>query len=131
MRLNSFHLAVALATGTLVVSFNLPAADEPGSTPERRSTSSDRADRYKGITDELKLTPEQQEKLRPLLQEEGKKMRAIYQDVKLSREQKLAKMKESRTALREKLKLILTPSQLETWDKLSEQRAQRISRGTK
>lgn len=123
MRFPSLHLIISLATGTLLLATSLRAADQPARTPERRA-----ADRAKAITDELKLTREQQEKLRPLLQEEGKKMRAIYQDPKLSRDEKMARLKESRAALRKKLERILTPAQLEKWDKLTARRTQRGAR---
>lgn len=106
-------LIAALAFGALGGA-SLSAADSPA----LRGSTTNRLDRIKAITEQLKLTADQQEKLRPILQEEMTKTMEIFRDTSTSREQKIAKVRELRDASRQKVKTILTSEQLEKWDKL-------------
>ena len=101
------------------------AAEAPAITPTPSSNLrllTNRVERMMTMAGELKLTPQQQEKLRPILQEEGQKMVESYRDNSLSREKKMAKIQEMRDANRVKIKAILTPEQMEKWDKLRQGR---------
>ncbi len=77
-----------------------------------------RGERLQQISEELKLTDEQKEKLKPVLQEQAKKARELRADKDLSKEDRQAKVKELREGMNTKLKAILTPEQLEQWKKL-------------
>lgn len=82
-------------------------------------------DRVKQIAEELQLTAEQKEKLKPIFKEEKEKLQAVRQDAALSREQKRAKTLELREAITAKVKPILTAEQLEKWKKAQAQGQQR------
>ncbi len=121
----SLSLFTVLALGFHSV-IAVDAAETPAvnseARPVLRSGLTNRADRVKAMAAELKLTLVQQEKLRPILQEEGQKAVEIFRDTNLSREAKMAKIKEMRDANREKVRVILTPEQMEQWDKMRQGR---------
>lgn len=78
----------------------------------------DRAELFRRVAAELKLTDEQQQKLQPVLREEGEKMRDLQADTSLSREEKLAKFQALRATAAGKFKAILTPEQQAHWETL-------------
>jgi hypothetical protein len=75
-------------------------------------------DRLQQMSEQLKLTDEQKAKLKPILKEQAVKARELRDNKDLSREDRMAKVKEIREGLVEKVKPILTPEQLEKWNKL-------------
>ena len=124
MKPRSLHLLTVLVW-SFQAGIDARSAEAPATkpaTPANLRTLTNRADRVTALAGELKLTPQQQEKLRPILQEEGQKMVAIYRDNTLSREARMAKIKEMRDANRVKVKAILTPEQMEQWDKMRQGR---------
>jgi len=96
-------------------------ADKPAVTKARPA----RGERLQQISEELKLSDEQKEKLKPVFQEQAKKARELRADKDLSKEDRLAKVKELREGMNTKLKAILTPEQLEKWNKLRKEGPQR------
>jgi hypothetical protein len=114
---------VALLGSVMVVCPSLRADDppkkddKPATRPERKALSN-RADQLQTIADELKLSDEQKEKIRPIVREQARKVRELRQDKDLSRQDRLAKFKELRESTAEKLKPILSAEQLEKWQKL-------------
>ena len=74
------------------------------------------------MAEQLKLTDEQKEKLKPIFQEERKKVRELRDNKDLSRQDRVAKLKEIREDVTSKIKPILTPEQLEKWNKLRSER---------
>ncbi len=80
-----------------------------------------RRDRMKQIAEELKLTDEQKEKLKPIFKEEAEKLRELRGDDKLTRVEKMAKIKEIREAGFTKIKTVLTPEQTEKFQKIREE----------
>src|SRR5262249_40896881 len=85
--------------------------------PERRSFSG-RVDRLKEVAEQLKLSDDQKEKLKPILQEETKKIRELRQNKELSRPDRVARLREVRKEIQDQVKPILTPEQLEKWKEL-------------
>ena len=77
-----------------------------------------RTQRLQGLAEQLNLSDEQKEKIKPILQEERKKVRELRDNKDLSRQDRVAKLKEIREDVRAKVKPILTPEQLEKWNKL-------------
>ena len=75
-------------------------------------------DRLAQVSEQLKLTDDQKEKLKPIFKEEATKLRELRDNKDLSREDRMAKAKEIREGLAAKIKPILTPEQLEKWNKL-------------
>ncbi len=69
------------------------------------------------IIEELGLSEEQKPKVQAILQEQGEKMRALFQDQSGSREDRAAKMRELGEATDAKLKDVLTKEQMEKYTK--------------
>jgi len=65
----------------------------------------------------LTLAEEQKQKLRPIFAEEAKTLSAVRDDNSLPIETKIAKRKEINAATQTKIKPILTPEQVEKWEK--------------
>ncbi len=106
--------------GLLALAPQTPAAEKAGGT-KAEAKGGGRQDRLNRIAEELKLTDEQKEKLKPVFREETKKLQELRKDTTLSRPERREKQKAIREDLRAKVKPILTPEQLEQWDKLQAQ----------
>ena len=95
---------------------NPPPAAPESAQPERRpggGPSGPRGDRLAMMKEQLGLTPEQVEKIKPILEKDREKLQALRADTTTTREQKGEKMREILTASLEEIKPILTPEQLE------------------
>jgi Spy/CpxP family protein refolding chaperone len=90
-----------------------PAQDERGAAIRERMQE---------VARELGLTDTQKEQLKPILQAEFAKMKALREDQSLTRPEKLEKFKAIRAELLPQVKEILTPEQLEKWQKIRQQR---------
>lgn len=93
----------------------------------RPSPSPEMQQRFAQAKARLQLTPEQEPKLRALLEEEGGKLRALQQKYggDDSAQTRAAKRKEARTIqedFRSKLQGLLTPQQLTEWDQMVHER---------
>lgn len=73
------------------------------------------AQQWRGAMADLGLKPDQQQKLKAATEGQRDKFREVFQDQSLSREQKMAKMKEMEEALLPKVKEILTSEQFEKY----------------
>lgn len=78
-------------------------------------------DRMQLMSEKLGLDDKQKEQLKPILQEQQEKMRGIFTDASLAREQKMEKIKVARTEFDAKIKGLLTPEQFEKWQKMHEE----------
>jgi len=124
MKVSKFALMTVLLGSVLAISpasraddkTDTKPADKPAVTKGRPA----RGERLQQISEELKLTDEQKEKLKPVFQEQAKKARELRADKDLSKEDRLAKVKELREGMNTKLKAILTPEQLEKWNNRKE-----------
>ena len=74
------------------------------------------------VAQELDLTKDQKQQLKPILQEEARKLKALRTETGLSRQQKRQKLQEIRQDMVAKVKPILTPEQLDKWQKLRGER---------
>ena len=90
-----------------------PTQDERGAAARERMQE---------VARELGLTDAQKEQLKPILKAEAAKMKALRADESLTRSEKLEKLKAIRAELQPQVKEILTPEQLEKWQKIREQR---------
>jgi len=80
------------------------------------------ADQLARMTKQLKLTDEQQAKIKPILEEQHQKMMDLRQDTSMPREDRFAKVREIRQESLEKIKPILTPEQQKKWEKIQQKR---------
>ena len=115
----------------IVLSVTLTLAGEAFAQPANRpAPSPEMQQRLAQAKARLQLTPQQEPKLGALLQEEGQKLRAIQARYGSDDSQptKRAKGREARAVredFRAKLRDVLTPAQLDTWDQMAaEARAQ-------
>lgn len=74
----------------------------------------------RALTTQLNLTPDQREKLRPIVTEEGEQLRVIRLDEHLTPEQRLQKSREVREAYHPKIAALLTSEQQEKFKKMQE-----------
>jgi Spy/CpxP family protein refolding chaperone len=79
-------------------------------------------DQLARMTKQLELTNDQQAKVKPILEEQHKKMMALRQDTSMSREDRFAKLREIRQQSLEKIKPVLTPEQQKKWEKMQQER---------
>jgi Spy/CpxP family protein refolding chaperone len=131
MKVKKMTLIAALAVGSLLVlnpallaqdSTNTPppgappAGGPPGGGPGMRG----RGPSLEQLTKDLDLTPDQQPKVKAVLDDQMQKMRDLRQDDSLSQDDKRAKGKTIRDEATAKLKEILTPEQFDKWQKISQ-----------
>ena len=95
----------------LGVPTNAAAADEKPNA-ERRAG---RQNRLEMMKEALNLTPEQVEKIKPILEADQAKMKDLRADTSLTQEAKREKRNEMMKASAEQIKTILTPEQQEKW----------------
>lgn len=112
------HLVLAAVVAGGLLALNLQAQDA-GKTEKKDGKRPDAKERANRMAEELNLTAEQKEKIKPILQAEREKMQGLRD---LAPEQRREKMQEVRKDIETKLKPILTAEQLEKWKKLREQR---------
>ena len=74
----------------------------------------------RALTAQLNLTPEQREKLRPVVTEEGEQFRVVRLDEHLTPEQRQQKYWEVRQSYQPKIAALLTPEQQEKFKKMQE-----------
>jgi len=90
-----------------------PVKEEPGAAIRERMQE---------VAKELGLTDDQKQQLKPVLQAEAVKLKALRDDQSLSRQEKIEKLKAIGAELLPQLKEILTPEQLAKWQKLRQER---------
>ncbi len=83
------------------------------------------ADHLARMTKQLKLTDEQQAKIKPILEEQHQKMMDLRQDTSMSRADRFAKFREVRQESMEKIKPILNPDQQKKWEEIQQKRRER------
>ncbi len=102
-------LFVAVAFTTVLAQNS--SSSKQGATEERAGRHDRVQDRLEWMSKELNLTDDQKAKLKPILQDEGKQMRAVHEDNSLTPEQKREKAKQIRENFRPQIQAVLTPEQ--------------------
>jgi len=120
-----FSTITAAALGALLVFATTGSAQNTNSNTnsnqraERRPPNLQR--RMERLTTELKLTEDQQTKVKALLQKEGKEARELRDETSLTRDQRREKMRAIREDSQKELKSILSAEQFEKWQQIREQ----------
>ena len=78
--------------------------------------------RLQNMTKTLNLTPDQQAKIKPLLENQSTQMQSLHQDTTMSREDRMAKAQQLRQSTDEQIKGVLTPDQQQKWSEMQTQR---------
>lgn len=126
MKVNKLALISMLAGGILTFSPAARSADDKPADSKPVKARSARGERLQQVAEQLKLTDEQKEKLKPIFQEEAKKLRELRNDKDLSRQDRITRIREIREDLNGKIKPVLTAEQLETWNKIRTERPRRL-----
>jgi protein CpxP len=77
-------------------------------------------DQLQRLTKKLKLSDDQQAKLKPILEEQNKQMEQIHNDSSLSREDRFSKMQDLRQSSDTQIKSVLNEEQQKSFDKMRE-----------
>jgi Spy/CpxP family protein refolding chaperone len=84
----------------------------------------DPAERTQELTRHLKLTSDQQTKVKDALQSEHSQMESLHQDSSLSREDRRAKMMDVRKGTDAQIRELLDSTQQKKWDEIQAKRAE-------
>lgn len=104
-------------------------ADKPDPKPKARQGAKPAQrpqDRLKALTEELKLTEDQQTKMKAALKEQTEKAQALRKDTALSQDERRAKGKEIREKFNAEVKKILTDEQFQKWEKSRADRQKKV-----
>ena len=85
--------------------------------PPRDASTLILLERVKRMATDLKLTEEQKEKLKPIIEEEMGKFKTLRDDQSMDQAARVAKYREVREVTQTKIKAILTPEQAELYGK--------------
>jgi len=77
--------------------------------------------RLKMLTEKLNLSEDQQAKLKPILEDQSKQMKAVHDNASLAPADKQAKMKELHDSSVEKINAVLTPDQQAKWKQMRQE----------
>ena len=113
MKMTKTIALAVLVAGSLLAGTALQAQDAPKEKPAMHGRPN--ADQ---IAKSLNLTDDQKTKVKAALKDQQTKMKALHGDKTLSTSDRRAKIKEIHEATQAKLKEILTPEQLEKWQKM-------------
>ncbi|HTI97306.1 MAG TPA: hypothetical protein VL527_00275 [Dongiaceae bacterium] len=130
MKTSKLKWFALMALGGLMTLAPLTPARAQEQTPAQdQKPAGGRREAIKGrlemLAKQLDLTEAQKEKLKPILKDQAEQLKALRADTNMSRDDKMAKLKEIRESLNAQLKTILTPEQMEKWQKLRENMAKR------
>jgi len=132
MRITRRLAIVALPCAVILCGF-LSSAFAVEYTPEAKQQFSRQMDDLKT---RLNLTPDQVEKIRPLLQEDAQKIKAIRDKhagdtSEAVRKQMLNEAEPVRKDFNKRIEQILSPEQRKEWNKIREERAEELKRSIK
>ena len=138
------QLCTLVLTGLLASGIML--AQEPGSTPEQNAPQTegggmghhgghmmDPDARLAHMTKRYNLTADQQNQIKPILQDEQQQMQSMRSDTTTSREDKRAKMQSMRESDNQKIEAVLNDEQKQKFEadqkKMQERRAEHMHGG--
>ena len=105
-------LGLALVAGQALAQTGEPQQGKPGMTrQEKGKWQPDPARHLQNLTKRLDLTAEQQEKIKPILDEEAAQLKAVNNE-KLTATERRARMQEIHKGTFEKIQPLLTPEQV-------------------
>src|ERR1700690_1581338 len=83
-------------------------------------------DQIKNLTKKLKLSDDQQAKLKPILEKQRKQVEKMHNDSSLSREDRFSKMQDLRQSSDTQIKSVLTEEQQKDFDKMRADQRERM-----
>jgi protein CpxP len=118
MKLSRLSLMAAVVLAGWLACCTTATAQNTTNAPAAGGRRAHAHNRKGKLAQELNLTKDQKQQLRPILQEEAQKLNALRADTHLSRQQKHQQLQAIRQELAARIKPILTPEQLEKWQEL-------------
>jgi Spy/CpxP family protein refolding chaperone len=115
MKNSRLVLLIALVAGSLLAASPLAFAKRARAGAAAAAKKGAIRDHLEKIAEELNLTPDQREKLKPIVQDAAQKFKSLRKDTSLTRQQLHTKSAELRKELIARVKPILTPEQVEKW----------------
>jgi Spy/CpxP family protein refolding chaperone len=130
MNRSTYALLAAIVAGGMIGLGSVAQAQEAPKPETKTNAPAVRApmDRTEYWGRLLELTPEQKNKLRPILDEEAKQYAELRTQRELTPQDRTAKAKDIREAIGAKVKPILTPEQWEKYSKRFQPRAMPTAR---
>jgi Spy/CpxP family protein refolding chaperone len=134
MKATKMTLIAALAVGGLLVlssalragdATNIPPATPPAGGPppgDREPGMRGRGPNFDMVAKRLNLTDDQKPKVKAILGDQQEKMRDLWQDQDLSREDRMAKVNSIREETNTKLKAVLTAEQFQKFQEMRPRR---------
>jgi Spy/CpxP family protein refolding chaperone len=130
-------MLVLVASGLITIAAPFSTAqngatpnDQPSPTAQneggRHHGPPDPAERTRELTEHLKLTSDQQTKVREALDSEHSQMESLHQDTSLSQQDRRSKMMEIRKNTDDQIRGLLDSTQQQKWDKMQADREQRM-----
>jgi periplasmic protein CpxP/Spy len=122
----SIKFAVPCFAGLLFLGCSLVARAQDNPTQQSNPHAQgamhhgEHGDRLAWLSKELNLTDDQKAKVKPILEDEEKQMKAAREDTSLSQDQKHDKMKQIYETANSQINGILTPDQQKKFTELSE-----------
>ena len=123
MKLNKTLMIAALIAGSVFAADVAVRAQDATNTPPAGAPPGPGARgrmNFDNIATQLALTDDQKPKVKPIIEEMMQKNADLRKDTSVQGADRRAKMKEIRDAATAKLKDILTPDQLEKWQKIGQ-----------
>ena len=105
-----------------------PTQSQAGPPPQGRGMRMDPNRQLERLTQELSLTSDQQEKIKPLLLDRQQKMQALMQNQSLSQEDRRAQMRTIMEGSNNSIKANLSDDQKQKFDAMQQQRMRRRPR---
>lgn len=124
--LRLFAVAVLLTFGVALLAQSEPQATQGGRHRPMMQTPEQRLDR---MAKNLDLTDDQKTKIKPILENETEKRKALMEDSSMSREDRRAKFMELQQKTTEDIKAVLNPDQQKKFDEMRSRMMERRGRG--
>lgn len=109
-------LIIALATAGVSAWAQMSEGQGQGAAHGHSPMSPDQ--RLQMMTKQLNLTPDQQEKIKPLLENESQQMQTLHQNSSLTNEDRMTQMKQIRQTTNEQIKSDLNPDQQQKFQQM-------------
>jgi len=130
-RLGIAALALSMAGTTAVFAQSGTGGQGPGGwgqgQHERRGMPSP-DQQLERMSQQLNLTAEQKDKIKPILEEHAKQMQSLRNDSSMSREDRRAKFQEMRQNMANEIRPILNSDQQKKWEEMMNRQPQRGGR---
>ncbi len=105
-----FVLVACLLSG-LAFAQDTTQSASPAPTPQKQARRDQAQRRLQHLSQQLNLTDDQKEKLRPIIQDEVQQMKSVHDDSSLTQQQRHRKMRQIHESFRPQIEAVLTPEQ--------------------